>query len=71
MIINEKPWQPAKSLKNGFCGFCAFVRGHRGDTSPYTRMDQERDNPIHNNKYNNNIYIIGLARGSVLCGGVA
>jgi len=46
-----------KSLKEGFCVFCVFVRGHRGETFPRMRMGSEKYPPVHNNKNNNNIYI--------------
>jgi hypothetical protein len=67
---NKIPTTPAKPLKLGFCGFCYFVRGHEGDTSPHTRVGARQHLAVHNNKNNNNIYINRIAGSSVIAGGI-
>lgn len=68
---DEKKPLGAKLLKSCFCGFRSYVRGHVGETPPYTRKASGGDPPIRNNKYNNNIYINEVAGGSVASGRVA
>ncbi|PZW38713.1 hypothetical protein C8P66_1347 [Humitalea rosea] len=65
---NKTQTVPAKPLKSGFCGFCYFVRGHEGDTSPHTRVGAGQHLAVHNNKNNNNIYINMIAGSSVTSG---
>jgi hypothetical protein len=67
---NEKRPSCAKSLKTGFCGFCAFVRGRGGKNSPHACVGAAGDTPIHNNKNNNNIYIMRIAGGCVAPEGI-
>ncbi len=70
-MSNEKQSGRSKSLKTGFCGFCVFVRGRGGKTSPHACAGAEGNTPIHNNKNNNNIYISRIAGGSVAPRGIA
>jgi hypothetical protein len=65
-----RPWG-AKPLKSSLCGFCAYVRGRGGKTSPHTRMVAHGSLHIHNNKYNNNIYFMGVAGVPSCVGGLA
>ncbi len=69
----DNRWTPpsAKPLKSRLCSFCAFVRGRGGNTLPYTHADAGPDTPVHNNKYNNNIYISGVEGASCPPRGVA
>jgi hypothetical protein len=67
---NKIPTAPAKPLKSGFCGFCYFVRGHEGDTSPHMRVGAGQHLAVHNNKNNNIIYNNRIAGGSVTAGGI-
>lgn len=66
---NEMPRPTCKSLKSGFCGFCAFVRGRGGKTRCYACTGAGQDTPLHNNRNNNNIYINEIAGRSVVLGG--
>jgi hypothetical protein len=70
MGSNDMTWASTNPLKIGICEFCAFVRGRRGKTSPYAYTGAGGQSPIHNNKNNNNIYIKGVAGGSVASGGI-
>ena len=69
-MSNAIPVARHKSLKLGFWGFCYFVRGREGNTTPRTRAGSSGDTPIHNNKNNNIICIKGIAGGSVASGGI-
>ena len=55
----------------GFCGFCYFVRGREGKTSPHACTGAGGNVPIHKNKNNKNIYINKIAGGSVAPGGIS
>lgn len=65
--------QPAsrKSLKMGLCRFCAFVRGHEGETTHATRAGAEKETSQHNYINDNNIYINELGGCCVAAWGIA
>ena len=67
---NEIQPRNPNPLIMGFCGFCCFVRGRGGETSPHACTGAGGNIPIHNNKNNNNICINRIVGGSVARGGI-
>ena len=70
--MNNGKQAPAhKPVIMAMCDFCSFVRGHERETPHATRMGSERERSLHNNIYNNNIYISELAGCCVSARGIA
>ena len=70
-MSNGKQPPSHKPLRMALCGFCSFVRGHEGETPHATRAGLEEETSLHNNIYNNNIYISELAGCCVAARGIA
>ena len=62
---------PDKPLKKALCEFCSFVRGHEGETPHHARRGSKGETSLHNNIYNNNIYINELGGCCVHAWGIA
>ena len=70
-MSNAIPWPEAKSLKNGLCGFCDYVRAHEREAMVARGQGPGRERLLHNNNNNYIIYINEIAGGSVARGGIA